>query len=53
VSAGLLAADALAAATEGFTPADIEYAARVAAQVAFEREVVHGEAVDARGASTR
>lgn len=44
--------DALAAATEGFTPADIEYAARVAAQVAFEREVVHGEVVDARGAST-
>lgn len=43
---------ALAAATEGFTPADIEYAARVAAQVAFEREVVHGEQVPARGAST-
>jgi len=42
----------LAAATEGFTPADIEYAARVAAQAAFEREVVHGEAVGARGAST-
>jgi transitional endoplasmic reticulum ATPase len=42
----------LVAATEGFTPADIEYAARVAAQRAFEREVVHGEQVDARGAST-
>jgi hypothetical protein len=52
VSAALLAADALAAATEGL-PADIAYAARVAAQLAFEREVVHGEAVDARGASTR
>jgi SpoVK/Ycf46/Vps4 family AAA+-type ATPase len=44
--------DALADATDGFTPADIEFAARVAAQAAFEREVVHGEDVDSRGAST-
>ena len=43
---------ALAAATEGFTPADIEYAARVAAQAAFEREVVHGQEAVQRGAST-
>lgn len=43
---------ALAAATEGFTPADIEYAARVAAQTAFEREVVQGVAATERGAST-
>jgi transitional endoplasmic reticulum ATPase len=44
--------DALASATDGFTPADIEYAARVAAQSAFEREVVQGEQAEARGAST-
>ena len=43
---------ALAAATGGFTPADIEYAARVAAQTAFEREVVQGQETDERGAST-
>ena len=43
---------ALAEATDGFTPADIEYAARVAAQSAFEREVVDGLAAAERGAST-
>ena len=43
----------LSARSEGFTPADIEYAARVAAQTAFEREVVHGEQVASRGASTQ
>jgi GNAT superfamily N-acetyltransferase len=43
---------ALAEATEGFTPADIEYAARVAAQTAFEREVVDGLSTAERGAST-
>ncbi len=44
--------EVLAGATEGFTPADIEYAARVAAQTAFEREVVHGQATRTPGAST-
>lgn len=44
--------DALVAATEGFTPADIEYAARVAAQAAFEREVVQGQSTRTPGAST-
>ncbi|WP_432855535.1 ATP-binding protein [Amycolatopsis sp. CA-161197] len=32
----------LVAASEMFTPADIEFAARKGAQAAFEREVVHG-----------
>ncbi|MER5810126.1 bifunctional GNAT family N-acetyltransferase/ATP-binding protein [Streptomyces sp. NPDC002033] len=39
---------ALVAATELFTPADIEHAARIAAQVSFERDL---EAVGARGAA--
>jgi AAA+ superfamily predicted ATPase/GNAT superfamily N-acetyltransferase len=43
---------ALVAATAGFTPADIEHAARVAAQAAFERDVVHGESDAVAGAST-
>ena len=34
--------DRLVAATELFTPADIEFAARKGAQVAFDREMVHG-----------
>lgn len=34
----------LVAASELFTPADIEFAARKGAQAAFEREVVHGGA---------
>jgi SpoVK/Ycf46/Vps4 family AAA+-type ATPase len=33
----------LVAASEMFTPADIEFAARKGAQAAFEREVVHRE----------
>ncbi len=39
---------ALVEATELFTPADIEHAARIAAQVSFERDL---EAVGARGAA--
>ncbi|GGT15504.1 MULTISPECIES: ATP-binding protein [Streptomyces] len=39
---------ALVAATELFTPADIEHAARIAAQVSFERDL---EAVGAHGAA--
>jgi transitional endoplasmic reticulum ATPase len=34
--------DQLVAATELFTPADIEFAARKGAQAAFEREILHG-----------
>jgi SpoVK/Ycf46/Vps4 family AAA+-type ATPase len=44
--------DALVVATEGFTPADIEYAARVAAQAAFERVAVQGKPTATPGAST-
>ncbi|WP_248963318.1 hypothetical protein [Sphaerisporangium perillae] len=33
----------LAQSSELYTPADIEFAARKAAQAAFEREVLHGE----------
>ncbi|MEZ5116283.1 MAG: GNAT family N-acetyltransferase [Candidatus Nanopelagicales bacterium] len=44
--------DVLVRATEGFTPADVEFAARSAAQSAFEREVVHGEAAGRPGATT-
>lgn len=44
--------EVLVRATDGFTPADVEYAARVAAQAAFEREVVHGEATVTPGATT-
>ncbi len=44
--------DTLIAATEGFTPADIEYAARVAAQAAFERQAVHGAMPALPGAGT-
>ncbi|KJY23915.1 ATPase AAA, partial [Streptomyces katrae] len=41
---------ALVAATELFTPADIEHAARIAAQVSFERDL---ESVGARGAAAQ
>jgi transitional endoplasmic reticulum ATPase len=44
--------DRLVAGTEGFTPADIEHAARIAAQAAFEREVVLGDTTEQPGAST-
>jgi AAA+ superfamily predicted ATPase/GNAT superfamily N-acetyltransferase len=44
--------DALVGVTEGFTPADIEHVARVAAQAAFERDVVHGEPTEVPGATT-
>jgi SpoVK/Ycf46/Vps4 family AAA+-type ATPase len=44
--------DVLVAATDGFTPADLEHAARVAAQAAFERDVVHGQTGTPAGAST-
>lgn len=44
--------DQLVGVTEGFTPADIEHAARIAAQASFEREVVGGESVTEPGAST-
>ncbi len=45
--------DGLVARTVGFTPADIEHAARIAAQLAFEREVVAGVADPEPGASTQ
>jgi SpoVK/Ycf46/Vps4 family AAA+-type ATPase len=45
--------EALVAATDGFTPADLEHAARVAAQAAFERDVVHGVRGEPPGASTQ
>ena len=44
--------DALVLASETFTPADIEYAARKAAQSSFEREVIAGGEVAVRGAGT-
>jgi hypothetical protein len=44
--------DALVAGTEGFTPADIEHAARIAAQLSFEREVVGGHDSAEPGATT-
>ncbi|WP_405365069.1 hypothetical protein [Kitasatospora sp. NBC_00039] len=46
--------DALVGASELFTPADIEYAARVAAQAAFERDLTtpDGVADGVEGAST-
>jgi hypothetical protein len=40
------------AGTDGFTPADIEFAARIAAQASFEREVVSGDTSEQPGAST-
>ena len=43
---------ALVAGAEGFTPADIEHAARIAAQLSFEREVVGGHDATEPGAST-
>ena len=43
--------DSLVAASETFTPADVDHAARAAAQHAFEREVVAGERPAQRGAS--
>ncbi len=44
--------EALVRASEGLTPADIEHAARVAAQASFERELVDGVGDDEPGAST-
>jgi len=44
--------DSLVAASDTFTPADIEYAARRAAQAAFERDVVDGRETPVAGAST-
>jgi len=44
--------DQLVAGTDGFTPADIEFAARIAAQASFEREVVSGDTSEQPGAST-
>lgn len=44
---------ALVARTGGFTPADIGHAARIAAQAAFEREVVSGTPDAQPGASTQ
>lgn len=44
--------DRLVATSAGLTPADIEYAARLAAQTSFERDLVHGERGGPAGAST-
>ena len=44
--------DSLVLASETFTPADIEYAARKAAQASFEREVIAGGEVTVRGPGT-
>lgn len=43
--------DTLVQISETFTPADVDHAARAAAQSAFEREVVHGQRPDERGAT--
>lgn len=43
---------ALVAASEHFTPADVEFASRSAAQVSFEREMSSGEVNGPVGAST-
>ncbi|MCB5166726.1 bifunctional GNAT family N-acetyltransferase/ATP-binding protein [Streptomyces bambusae] len=43
---------ALVAATEMFSPADIEHAARIAAQVSFERDLVRGAEPVVPGATT-
>jgi transitional endoplasmic reticulum ATPase len=45
--------DTLVGRTAGFTPADIEHAARIAAQLAFERDVVQGAADAEPGAGTQ
>jgi SpoVK/Ycf46/Vps4 family AAA+-type ATPase len=42
-AAGAVDTERLVAASEMFTPADIEFAARKGAQAAFEREVLHRE----------
>lgn len=44
--------DSLVTQSDTFTPADIEHAARLAAQQAFERDVVEGHTPDQPGAST-
>jgi transitional endoplasmic reticulum ATPase len=44
--------EALVARSDTFTPADIEHAARLAAQQAFERDVVDGRHGERPGAST-
>jgi len=43
---------ALVVASDGLTPADIEHAARVAAQASFEREIDEGDTTEHPGAST-
>jgi SpoVK/Ycf46/Vps4 family AAA+-type ATPase len=45
--------DGLVERTMGFTPADIEHAARISAQLSFEREVVSGVSDAQPGASTQ
>ena len=49
---GAVDIQALVEASDGLTPADIEHAARVAAQASFERELVDGVGDDQPGAST-
>lgn len=44
--------DALVSASEHFTPADVEFASRSAAQVSFEREMNGGDIAGPVGAST-
>ncbi len=44
--------DQLVARSRGFTPADVEYAARIAAQASFEREVLSGHETETPGADT-
>lgn len=44
--------EALVEASEHFTPADIEFASRSAAQASFEREMASGEAAGPVGAAT-
>ncbi|WP_255637873.1 ATP-binding protein [Amycolatopsis sp. DSM 110486] len=46
-AAGGVELERLVAASEMFTPADIEFAARKGAQAAFERDVVHGRGAPA------
>lgn len=45
--------DVLVESTAGFTPADLEHAARIAAQASFEREVVGGRTDAEPGPSTQ
>ena len=43
--------DRLVASSAGLTPADIDHAARTAAQAAFERELISGQQADVAGAT--